>query len=298
VKIGSKYWKIVIFFVAYLFLAYKIYSIDFSGLYSGSLWLLLLPLLLVVVNWSLEANKWRFILVPLIGRVSFEEALNSVLTGLAAGVATPNRVGEYFGRMLMVENNEDRKRLFVASVYSSFIQALVTFFAGVVAIMFTGFALKIPLWLILSVIIGLVIIVLIFLYFKPKSFTEVTKAVKSQGIRGVFIVFSLSTFRYIVFIIQAYLVAKFFGFEGRVVEIFIAMSLMYFIVMFIPSFFWLELGIRGTVASVVFPLVGCNAGIGISTVSVVWLLNIAVPIIYISLRNVGKTFIAKYRETE
>ena len=297
-KISSKYWKIITFAAAYVFLVYKLSKLDFSQIHFKSLWFLVIPFLLVVVNWSLEAVKWRYILLPVIGKVSFEKALNSVLTGLAAGVLTPNRVGEYFGRTLFSENGRERKRIFVASVYSSFVQVSVTFFAGVISIVFTGFSFDVPWWFIASVTGSLILVTVLFFYFKPEAVSDVVLAVKNQGIKGFLFVFLLSLVRFVIFVLQAYFVAKILGYSGSFYGIFIAMSLMYFVVMFIPSFFWVEIGIRGSVSSFTFPLVGIDAGIGISTVSIVWILNIALPIVYISLKSLWKRFLLKQSITE
>ena len=117
----------------------------------------------------------------------------------------------------------------------------------------------------------------------------------SQGIKGLLFVFLLSLVRFVIFVLQAYFVAMAFGYSGSFSGIFIAMSLMYFVVMFIPSFFWVEIGIRGSVASFTFPLVGIGAGIGISTVSIVWILNIALPIVYVSLKSAGNKLISKQK---
>ncbi len=292
-KVPPKYWKIIIFTAAYVFLIYKLSELDFSQIHLTNLWILIVPLLLVAVNWSVEAAKWRYILLPVVGKISFQEAINSVLTGLAAGVATPNRVGEYFGRTLIGDSGNERKRIFVASVYSSFVQSSVTFLAGVVAIMLTGFSFDLPWWFIVSIAGSLILLAVLFFYFKPEAVSDVIIAVKSQGVRGLLFVFLLSLVRFVIFALQAYFVAMAFGWTGRFYDIFIAMSLMYFVVMFIPSFFWVEIGIRGSVASFAFPLVGIDAGIGISTVSIVWILNIALPIVYISLKSAGSKIVSK-----
>ena len=49
---------------------------------------------LMVVNWTVEAAKWR---IQLDGTEKFSiiQSLQSVLTGVAVSVITPNRIGEY-----------------------------------------------------------------------------------------------------------------------------------------------------------------------------------------------------------
>jgi uncharacterized membrane protein YbhN (UPF0104 family) len=56
-------------------------------------------LLLMFVNWSIEAIKWK-ISIKKVQQVSFGKALQAVLSGVSFAVSTPNRMGEYLGRVL------------------------------------------------------------------------------------------------------------------------------------------------------------------------------------------------------
>src|SRR5690349_10597785 len=60
---------------------------------------LLVATLLIVVNWGLEAWKWK-LLVATVRPLNFLQAYKAVLSGVAFSVSLPNRVGEYIGRML------------------------------------------------------------------------------------------------------------------------------------------------------------------------------------------------------
>src|SRR5690606_36936685 len=60
--------------------------------------ILLLIVLLMFVNWLLEAAKWKF-LIKKIQPISTWRAIESVFCGLTLAVFTPNRVGEYGGRV-------------------------------------------------------------------------------------------------------------------------------------------------------------------------------------------------------
>ena len=63
-----------------------------AWVYIGAAWLL------VAVNWSLEAAKWQTLLRHLVPQ-SIGTALYSVLRGVALALFTPNRIGEYGGRL-------------------------------------------------------------------------------------------------------------------------------------------------------------------------------------------------------
>lgn len=68
---------------------------------NGNAWKYLLPaLLLMPVNWTLEALKWQQLLGAKSGW-SWAEIWTSVLAGISVSLATPNRIGEYGGRAMV-----------------------------------------------------------------------------------------------------------------------------------------------------------------------------------------------------
>jgi hypothetical protein len=73
---------------------------DIGRLESHGGWLVV-AVLLIPVNWSLETLKWQLFL-RIYARISFFRALAAVLSGLVFSLFTPNRVGEYAGRLLLL----------------------------------------------------------------------------------------------------------------------------------------------------------------------------------------------------
>ena len=55
--------------------------------------------LLMIVNWGIEAFKWK-ISVQQVQHVKYFTAFKAILSGTSFSVTTPNRVGEYLGRVL------------------------------------------------------------------------------------------------------------------------------------------------------------------------------------------------------
>jgi len=62
------------------------------------IWMLVVIAALVPLNLMLEAMKFR-LLLPRESRPSRFQALRRVCAGLSVGLFTPNRVGEYLGRL-------------------------------------------------------------------------------------------------------------------------------------------------------------------------------------------------------
>ena len=85
--------------------------------------LLVVVVLLMPVNWLLETQKWRALLRPL-ADVSMGRALRVVLIGLTGSLFTPNRIGEYGGRLLLLPPDQ-RHRALYATLLGAFSQWLV-----------------------------------------------------------------------------------------------------------------------------------------------------------------------------
>jgi hypothetical protein len=91
-------------------------------------WKLGLVFLLMFVNWGLEALKWKVLLRQLY-RIRFWEAFKAILSGVAFALNTPNRIGEYGGRVLFIPEGK-RVRAVSLTLAGSFSQLLVTLLFG------------------------------------------------------------------------------------------------------------------------------------------------------------------------
>ncbi len=96
-------------------------------------WLLGLCVVLMFCNWGTEALKWKLLIQPLLP-VRFLRAFKAVWTGVTLGLFTPNRIGEYGGRLLYIPM---RFRLsgIVSSLIGSYAQILATLLVGIIALL-------------------------------------------------------------------------------------------------------------------------------------------------------------------
>ena len=85
------------------------------------------------VNWSLEALKWK-ISVQSVQPVSFFRSLKAIFSGVSFSVTTPNRTGEYFGRVLYMDEG-NRLRVISLTILGSISQLLVTIFFGLLGLL-------------------------------------------------------------------------------------------------------------------------------------------------------------------
>lgn len=105
------------------------------SLYKGhSILMLLLPVVLIFVNWGLEALKWQLLSAP-VSAVSLRQAMRAVLTGLSMGFVTPRSLGDYAGRLLEADA-KGRERLVGAVFLNRLSQSLPTYLFGLAGLLY------------------------------------------------------------------------------------------------------------------------------------------------------------------
>ena len=93
----------------------------------------ILVIVLMFVNWSLEALKWK-ISVQSVQPVTFFRSLKAIFSGVSFSVTTPNRTGEYLGRVLYMDDG-NRLRVISLTILGSISQLLVTIFFGLLGLL-------------------------------------------------------------------------------------------------------------------------------------------------------------------
>jgi hypothetical protein len=90
--------------------------------------LLLLAVCLMPVNWMLEALKWQQFMW-MFHSLDFRTAVRGVLAGISVSLFTPNRVGEYAGRMLVLEPKAAWSTV-AATILGSYTQWMILWMGG------------------------------------------------------------------------------------------------------------------------------------------------------------------------
>lgn len=268
------------------------------------LWNLVAVIALMFVNWSVEAIKWK-ISVKQIQQVGFIKAFKAVLSGVSFSVSTPNRVGEYLGRVMYM-NEGNRLKTISITIVGGISQLIVTLLMGCIGLVVLRSAIEdsqlvSPIWM-KVVLYGVltVLAVLTLFYFKlswlikwvdrlPGSnrFAYLVKALEDFNATLLLKLLSLSLFRFIIFIIQYYLLFRLFSVEITWWQSFWTVSVSFLVLAAIPSFAILELVQRGYVTKTIVGLYSTNiAGIGLATAGI-WLINLIIPAIIGSLLILG-----------
>jgi len=97
------------------------------------IWNLIGTITLMIANWSIETIKWK-LAIQKIQRISFFTAFKAVLSGVSFSVTTPNRVGEYLGRVLYMEEGKRIKAISL-TIAGSMSQLLITLLMGMVGLL-------------------------------------------------------------------------------------------------------------------------------------------------------------------
>lgn len=174
-------------------------------LFSG---LSVLVLFLAFANWSLEAIKWQELLKP-IEKVSFRTSFKSVLSGFPFAIITPNRLGEFGGRILILSEGNKPKGV-IATWLGGWIQGFVTLFAGIPGLIYYEDELSRYFGLNFNtinvfyiIVVCLMPLVFIFLRMNIAHFlVQKLQFIASYSTSVVFKLIGLSALRYVIFCVQ------------------------------------------------------------------------------------------------
>lgn len=264
-----------------------IHAEDFLLINTNADYILIsIVLLLMVVNWSVEALKWR-LLISGLEKITFFGAFRAILAGVTVSIFAPNRTGEFAGRVFYLEKS-DRIQASLQTFVGSIIQLLVTIIAAAIAISFQQEELNFPKNLILYLLFSCGIVVLLAFLLKKtleiysskrfiNNYKKHINTFRDYEIKDLGIVFGLSVLRYIIFTLQYFILLKLFEVNLSFSQSLIFIPLIFFAVSAIPTFALTEIGIRGAAALYFLtPVSGNEAGILASSFTL-WLINIVLP---------------------
>jgi hypothetical protein len=250
--------------------------------------------LLMLVNWILESFKWRY-LTRHLEKISAWDAIEAVFCGLTWAIFTPNRLGEYAGRVLFLPS---RKRVYgvFAMAVGSFGQNVITNVLGLSALLWyllTYYHLNV--WLYAAIAIGsigaMAFFLIIFFHIiwvvdlldripyikKFHRFFDIMGRYKKQELIKI-MGFSLA---------QYYLIIHLLIPEIPAFQMMMLVFVFFFIQSALPSLDLLDIGVRSGAATLLFVHVTNQSLAIIAAVSSIWLINLIIPAI------LGSVFVFK-----
>ncbi len=258
--------------------------------------LLLLIVLLMIVNWSIEAIKWQ-LLIKDVQQLSFAKSLGSVFSGISISLLTPNRIGEYAGRILYLKNINKGKGI-VANMVGSFAQFIAAGSFGIMGMLYYYVQLQATylkvqsMWYFLPIICGSVLVIglLLVAYYnlhrvagwltsfeKLNKIVRVLEVVNKYNNNALLQLVLLSGLRYFVFAFQFYLLLLLFMVPLPIVACMSSIFVIFWLMAIVPSIAIAEIGIRAEISVLILGAYTTNM-LGIMSTSVLlWLINLIVP---------------------
>ncbi|MCT8339120.1 flippase-like domain-containing protein [Flavobacteriaceae bacterium TK19130] len=240
--------------------------------------------LLTIGNWCFEILKWKQ-LASTVRKLNVTESVQQVFAAFTVSLPTPNRLGEYAGKVFFYKKSERKKILFLNAIHNGW-QFFTTLLFGTLGLILLSsknlfrFNMR-EMMLLGGIFIGLA---LIALFLRKKEMGKSGYSLQSLWRKAFQLslslhleTFGLSVARYACFATLFYLLLKFFGADISFVETWPYLTTMYLLVSIVPSFVLADVVIRGSVAVWLFSLLSVPATVVIATVLSVWLLNFALP---------------------
>jgi hypothetical protein len=264
---------------------------------KGHYSILIVIVLMMFLNWFLEALKWQF-LIKKIEEISFSRSVRAVFSGITVSAFTPNRVGEYGGRVFCLEKADRIQAVFI-TIIGSMAQLITTIFFGSIGILllpslmpeFTQIlSLMEYSYPILVFVFLLLNSLLIFIYLNTSVLSLLLSRIKIlnkyEKYNSVFSFYSaeelakvllFSVARYVVFTTQYFILLHVFGVVINYTDALVLIMTMLFVISVIPTIAITEIGVRGSIALFLFGLISSNTVGILSATFVMWIINLLLP---------------------
>lgn len=282
--------KIAVFIFAIYFVVDKLNSSNFFAFkalpHSTNFYLIIfIVVVLSFINWFLESLKFN---KTLPSNITIYKSVLSVYAGNATSIVTPNRLGTFIGRKWVLKSNYPE--IITATAIGNLAQLATTALFGIIGgVLALFYSFKINHgWLTVELFVSfgvLAIALLVFYYPKVflvylgkfkflKKYTDLVNDninLNSKHLTGVLI---LAILRYIIFIVQFYLLFKAFLVNFSVVQIVTFVGILYLFVTFVPSAFMGNLGTKEALALLLLQnLVSVEVVVIVSLA--IWVVNVA-----------------------
>ncbi len=263
---------------------------------TSALLVLIGVLLLMPVNWLLEAMKWKVLARPH-SKITTRQAFQGVLSGLSLGFVTPHGIGDYAGRLLSLQGHS-RGQLLGSIWLGRAMQMSVTGLFGIVGVWI--FIHKAPLpvpmisyWWWMVVVLGVLILAALY-QSKVKVFGQRVRyyfaMIREYHWQEYIQIFTLSLGRYVVFSTQYLLILYIFEIPLPVHILFAGVSWMFLMKSIVPSFNFLsDLGVRELSVLTFFDLYQVSQPAVLTSSLLLWMINILIPVL------IGLYFVLKLK---
>lgn len=300
--------KWIISIAAYAFLAFKLITFSnyaelkyqFSNISSNTFLWLLAALSLLPLNILAESIKWKMLIRP-IQSVSLKEAIKMVLWGNAGAFFTPNRIGEFPTRAMLLPQGTRTSAVSLGFV-GSLAQTIVISTCGIIALNYfipfciEHYAEQTHIDLNRYIIPYIIVTIFLFaLFISIPLWIKVLNKINNRHIKNIAAVCQqlnpthllqilfIAALRYGIFSLQSFCMYRFclvnFSFETAL----IAIPTFFLFVTFTPSINVSEMAVRSTYATFIISCFSSNLIGIILASSLTWAINYCLPMLLGSL---------------
>ena len=237
---------------------------------------------LSVLNRFLEILKWQN-LVEFIQKITIGEATKQVLGALTAALFTPNGIGEYAGKALFFEKIQTKKIIFLNLICNG-IQMLITVAFGILGLLYFNASFNILTTKTIGLLFGIGLLLFGLVFFTKKitikgysfeklihKINEIPKRLHQKNLL-------LALGRYLVFSHQYYFLFRAFDVDIPYFLLMATIFTVYFLASSLPTFQFLDFAVKGSVAVYFFGLLGVNEWIVVFISTLMWFLNVVLPV--------------------
>lgn len=255
-------------------------------------WWVIVAIVMMPMNWAVETLKWQ-VLIRRVEEVPFLRAFKGVFLGVSLSVFTPNRIGEYGGRILVVKPENNWKTV-VATLVSSFSQQIALMTLGIIGLLyFMLYYLIDSEGLIVAGVallgVALILFMLVCYYnvrfaiplFKRlpylKRFTKHMEVLDEYSSRELTEALFYAILRYIIYTVQYYLILRFFGIDAPFLTGVAGIATIFLLQTSIPLPAIADLFVRSEVALYIWGNFTDNEISILASTFGLWFLNIIIP---------------------
>lgn len=255
--------------------------------------LLFTILILMPLNWYLEGKKWQLLMSPFV-KIGWLQSIKIVLAGIATGIFTPGRIGEYAGRAI-TSDKDQKQEVITATLLGSIAQNFWNIAGGLVlSYYFIKNTFHVTNWLVISLIliVAVQIVILLLMYYRmPKVADWLTTKTWLHRYKDRLVdmevyskpllnqVLLLSFVRYGIYTGQYILTMFFFGVDVPFMTMLGNITGIFLIQTGIPLPTLMSIIARGEIAILVWSTSGVRSIIALAATFLIWFINLILPAI-------------------
>ncbi|MBK7229340.1 MAG: flippase-like domain-containing protein [Ignavibacteriales bacterium] len=281
-------------------LFYLVYAVNFEEILTAiklaNIYLIAVAFLLCFVNIYLQFYKWKITANIVLQENHNSKIWLSLFYGFSAGVFTPARIGEYFGRAIVFKNHSLLRVTLATLLDKLFLLILVAFFGSISSILFIHYHYRVTIYLTLGLFILVFTLFYLFFWmiFNDKFWDNVLFTKLRDSIKLHWLFEKIKVFRkldkkyatkmllisfvfYLCFLVQYAVLVAAFSNHNNYFEYLWAGNLIMFAKTIIPPVSLGELGIREGASVFFITMLGESASVGFNASIFLFFINVLIP---------------------